>query len=298
MIYEPLFDIFKKFNDCAFQFYTSGHLIDEQKAKRIVELGNVVPAVSIEGFQEQTELRRGPNGFARVMRAMDILREARALFAFSVTVTRLNFDEVTSDAFIDLMIEKGAGYGWYFTYVPIGRNPDMSLMPTPEQRNKLRIFINHVRNTKPMLIGDFWNDGALSEGCLSGARRYLHINNKGDVEPCVFIHFAVDNVKEKPLKECLVSDWMTAVRKAAPFGTNLLRPCPVIDRPHVLRGLVKKYNPRPTHEGAETLLTDLADQMDAYGAGVKEIYDKVWAEEYQWAAKLHCKPQYANQDPT
>ncbi|MCL5959148.1 MAG: radical SAM protein, partial [Chloroflexi bacterium] len=190
LIYEPLFDVFKKFNDCAFQFYTSGHLIDEQKAKKIVELGNVVPAISIEGFKEQTELRRGPNGFDRVMRAMDILREAHALFAFSVTVTRLNYDEVTSDAFIDLMIEKGAGYGWYFTYIPIGRNPDLSLMPTPEQRDGLRKFINRTRETKPMLMGDFWNDGPLSEGCLSGGRRYLHINNKGDVEPCVFIHFA------------------------------------------------------------------------------------------------------------
>lgn len=292
LVYEPLFDVFKKFNDCAFQFYTSGQLINEQKAKKIVELGNVVPAISLEGFKEQTELRRGPHAFERAMRAMDILREARALFAFSVTVTRLNFDEVTSDAFMDMLIEKGAGYGWYFTYVPIGRNPDISLMPTPEQRNKLRIFINHIRQTRPMLIGDFWNDGALSEGCLSGGRRYLHINNKGDVEPCVFIHFAVDNVKEKPLVDCLASDWMTAIRKAAPFGTNLLRPCPIIDHPHVLRGLVKKFNPRPTHEGAESVVSELAEALDEYGAGVKAVYDPVWVDEYQWAAVLHDKPQY------
>lgn len=292
LIYEPLFDVFKKFKDCAFQFYTSGHLLNEQKAKKIVELGNVVPAISIEGFKEQTELRRGPHAFDRVMRAMDILREARALFAFSVTVTRLNFEEVTSEAFIDLMIEKGAGYGWYFTYVPIGRNPDTSLMPTAEQRDKLRMFINRIRKVRPILVADFWNDGPLSEGCLSGGRRYLHINNRGDVEPCVFVHFAVDNVKEKPLVDCLASDWMSAFRKAAPFGTNLLRPCPIIDHPHVLRGLVKKFNPHPTHEGAETVITELAEDMDRYSASVKAIYDKVWTEEYQWAAVLHQKPQY------
>ncbi|MDA8188443.1 MAG: radical SAM protein, partial [Dehalococcoidales bacterium] len=293
LVYHPLFDSIKKFDDCAFQFYTSGHLMNERIARRIVELGNVVPAISIEGFKEETEFRRGEGGFDRVMRAMDILREARALFAFSVTVTRHNTDVVISDEFIDLMIQKGVGYGWYFTYVPIGREPDLSLMPTPEQRNKLREGINRIRKTKGLLIGDFWNDGALSEGCLSGGRRYLHINNKGDVEPCVFVHFSVDNIKEKPLKEALASDFFRAFRKAAPFGTNLLRPCPIIDHPQVLRKLVPKFGAKPTHEGADSIITDLAGAMDNYSAGVKSIYDSIWDKDYQWAARLHNNPRYA-----
>ncbi len=293
LVYQPLFDVIKKFDDCAFQFYTSGHLINERVAKRIVELGNVVPAISIEGFKEDTDFRRGEGGFDRVMRAMDILREAKALFAFSVTVTRRNTDVVISDDFVDLMIEKGVGYGWYFTYVPIGRNPDLSLMPTPEQRDKLRQGINRIRDTKGLLIGDFWNDGALSEGCLSGGRRYLHINNRGDVEPCVFVHFAVDNIKEKPLKEALASDYFRAFRKAAPYGSNLLRPCPIIDHPQVLRKLVAKFGAKPTHEGAESIITELAGAMDEYSNGVKEIYDPIWHKEYQWAALLHNNPRYA-----
>lgn len=293
LIYQHLFDVVKKFKDCAFQFYTSGHLINEKIARRIVELGNIVPAVSIEGFKEHTEFRRGEGGFDRVMRAMDILREARALFAFSVTATRHNTDVVISDEFIDLMIEKGVGYGWYFTYVPIGRNPDLDLMPSPEQRDRLRIGINRIREERGLLIGDFWNDGALSEGCLSGGRRYLHINSKGDVEPCVFVHFAVDNIKRTSLKEALASDFFRAFRKAQPFGSNLLRPCPIIDHPHVLRRLVPKFGARPTHEGAESIVTDLSEAMDRYSQGVKSIYDPVWREEYQWAARLHNNPRYA-----
>ncbi len=293
LIYEPLFDVLKKFDDCAFHFFTSGHLLTDQVARRLVDMGNTVPAVSIEGFKKETDMRRGDGGFERAMRAMDILRKARSLFAFSVTVTRRNFDAVTSDDFVDLMIEKGAAWGWYFTYAPIGRNPDMSLQPTPEQRMQLRVFINHIRQTRPMLIGDFWNDGSLSEGCLSAGRRYLHINNKGDVEPCVFAHFAVDNLYRTSLKEALASDFFSAWRKAAPFGANLLRPCPILDHPQAYRRLIKKYGAHPTHEGAESIITDLAEAMDEYAARLKEVADPVWDQEYQWVAVLHNNPKYA-----
>ena len=292
LMYEPLFDIAARFDDCFFQVYTSGHLMTPEKARRIVELGNVAPAVSVEGFAAETDYRRGPGGFERVKRAFLHLREAGALFAFSVTVTRLNLDVVTSDEFFQWLVDQGCHYGYYFSYVPVGRNPDLSLMPTPEERNRLRIAINRFREKYPMLVADFWNDGALVEGCLSAGRKYLHINNKGDVEPCVFAHFAVDNVREKPLAECLASDFFVAMRKAAPYGRNLLRPCPIIDHPKVLRTLAQKYGARPTHEGAESLFAELAPHLDAYAEGLREVYDPIFAAEYRWAAQLHANPRY------
>ena len=42
---------------------------------------------------------------------------------------------------------------------------------------------------------DFWNDGIYTKGCIPGGKRYFHINARGDAEPCAFVHFAVDNVK-------------------------------------------------------------------------------------------------------
>lgn len=291
-VYKPLFDIVGHFDDCSFQVYTNGHLIDAKMAKKMVKLGNVIPAISIEGFQPETDARRGAGAYERVMKAMDCLREAGALFAFSVTATQRNLETVTSDAFMEMLVEKGAHYGYYFSYIPIGRAPDLDLMPTPAQRNRLRIAVNHFRNTYPILMADFWNDGSLTEGCLSGGRNYLHINSHGDVEPCVFAHFAVDNIREKSLAECLASDFFCALRKAAPYGSNLLRPCPIIDHPQVMRGLVKRFGARPTHDGAETIIEDLAGFLDNYAKGVKEVYDPIWAEEYHWTAAFHGKPQY------
>jgi len=292
-VYKPLFDVAACFDDCSFQIYTNGHLITKDVAERIVALGNVVPAISVEGFEAETDARRGKGAYARVMQAMDNLREAGAMFAFSVTVTRLNLAAVTSDAFMRQMVDKGAHYGWYFSYMPIGRAPDLSLMPTPEERNYLRKAVQRFRKDYPMLVADFWNDGALTEGCLSGGRQYLHINNHGDVEPCVFQHFAVDNIHHKSLSECLSSDYFVSLRKAWPFGRNLLRPCPIIDHPQVLRGLVRKCGARPTHDGAEAILEgETATFLDDYSKELAEIYDPIWAKEYRWAAQLHGNPKY------
>ena len=40
---------------------------------------------------------------------------------------------------------------------------------------------------------------------------------KEDVEPCVFVHFAADNIKEKSLMEVLNSDFFKGFRKRQPY---------------------------------------------------------------------------------
>jgi len=119
-------------------------------------------------------------------------------------------DTVTSDEFYDFLIDKGALFGWYFLFMPVGKDPDTSLMPTPEQRKKLYETVQRVRLEKPLFMMDFWGDAPYVGGCIAGGRRYIHINPKGDVEPCIFVHFSADNIKEKSLKEALDSDFMRA----------------------------------------------------------------------------------------
>lgn len=230
-VYRPLLELFEKHSDVFFQVYTNGTLIDEMMAERLVELGNVAPAISIEGFREETDARRGDGTYDRVLRVMDNLSEKGAVFAFSATASRLNIGTITSDEFADMMIEKGTAYGYYFSYVPIGKSPDLTYMPTAQERNRLRHGVGRIRTEKPILVADFWNDGYLTGGCLAAGRKYVHINNHGDVEPCVFCHFATDNVKDTTLLEALQSPFFKSIRARQPFGHNLLRPCPLIDHP-------------------------------------------------------------------
>ena len=129
-----------------------------------------------------------------------------------------------------------------------------------------------------MLIADFWNDGWLSNGCISGGERYFHINANGDVEPCVFAHFAMDNIKGKSLAEVLNSPLFKKIRNMRPYCTNPNRPCMLIDVPEVSRTAFCMPGVYPTHAGAETLYTDLADAMDEYAAAYGKLADEAWAK--------------------
>ncbi|MCX7796308.1 MAG: radical SAM protein [bacterium] len=274
-------EVVEKHDDVLFHVYTNGTLIDEKLAKKIVELGNIAPAISIEGFEKETDERRGKGVYAKVMRAMDLLRENGAIFGFSITATRKNVDVITSDEFIDHLIDKGVAFGWVFMYVPIGRDPDFSLMLTPEERAKVRTAVHHWRSDKPVFVADFWNDGPYTGGCIAGGRNYFHINGKGDVEPCAFVHFAIDNIRDKSLVDILKSPFFAEYQRRIPFSENLLRPCPIVDNPWALREIVTKVGAKSTDGGSEGLLTsEMAEKLDEYANRWKVIADKIWEDNY------------------
>jgi MoaA/NifB/PqqE/SkfB family radical SAM enzyme len=268
-------------SDAIFQIYTNGTLIDDKRADEFARLGNAIPCISVEGFEKETDERRGKGTFRKICDAMDRLRERGVVFGFSATATRQNNEFIVSDEFVDFYNEKGIFIGWYFNYIPIGREPDMDLMPTPEQRNYRRKRILEIRDKKKMIVADFWNDGILTNGCMAGGHEYFHVISTGDVEPCVFCHFAADNVKEKSLKEILGSKFFRAFRKRRPYNENLLRPCTIIDNPDILREAVAEGGAHPSHVGAESILTTLAPALDRYAKEYGEVADKAWREEYE-----------------
>eukprot|EP00831_Metopus_contortus_P037583 TRINITY_DN29602_c0_g1_i3.p1 TRINITY_DN29602_c0_g1~~TRINITY_DN29602_c0_g1_i3.p1 ORF type:complete len:226 (-),score=61.41 TRINITY_DN29602_c0_g1_i3:73-750(-) len=100
-------------------------------------------------------------------------------------------------------------------------------------------------------------------------------------EPCIFAHFATDNINDKSLLECLKSPFFTEIRSHQPHTDNLLRPCMIIDNPTVLRNAVKRNNARPTHEGASVVINELAPQLDAYSKAAAEYLDPIWERDWQ-----------------
>ncbi len=262
-VYPRLFDIFEKHDDCGFMMYTNGTLIDDEMADKMLEVGNVTPAISLEGGKEATDQRRGEGVFDKVMAAMDRLRERGIVFGTSLTATRDNVKELFSDEFMDFLMEKGVLHTWNFHYIPIGREPNLDMMITPEQREWLAKRVPEIRQSKPIFIADFWNDGSSTNGCIAGGRRYFHINSKGEVEPCAFVHFAADNIKDKSLEEVLQNPLFKEYQKRQPFNDNMLMPCPIIDNPKELREMVKKSGAKPTHPGADNVFDeDVAEELE------------------------------------
>ncbi|MEJ2039362.1 MAG: radical SAM protein [Desulfosarcinaceae bacterium] len=274
--YPRIFDMFNKHKDVIFHVYTHGGLLDETVCRKLARAGNVIPAISVEGFEAETDARRGKGHYARAMKAMEMLRRAKVLFGFSATLTRNNADLLSSDRFVDAMIARGCILGWYFMYVPVGYKPDINLMMTPEQRGRQFERLVQLRNNKPILLADFWNDGPVVGGCISGGRKYLHVNANGDVEPCVFCHFATHNIREHSLQEVVRSPLFQSIRCQLPTTENLLRPCIIVDRPYIARRAIAENGAYFTHQGAEIVYQDLKDEIDAYANQYGTIADELW----------------------
>ena len=279
-MYPHLFQMIEDHPQIFFQVYTNGTLMTKEKAEKIRDLGNAMVVVSCEGYEEETDKWRGPGVYEKIMEAMDHLREAHVLFGSSATVTRDNVQVVSSEEWIDHLLKKGIIAQNYFLYIPVNGKGDINLMVTPEQRDHLRKQVIKFRRTKPMFILDFWNDGPHVRGCIAGGRRYFHINANGDVEPCVYTHVAMDNIKNVSLAEALNSPLFRAIRQRQPHNENHLRPCMIIDNPERFREIIKETKPYFTHPGAEEIVTTMKEQMDAYAARFAVYVDKVWREEY------------------
>jgi MoaA/NifB/PqqE/SkfB family radical SAM enzyme len=287
-----LLDLYDKHRDCVFQIYTNGTCISDKAIERMQACGNVAPAISVEGWEAETDFRRGKGVYRKLMATMDALREAGILFGFSGTATRLNVEAYYHEEFYDFMIEKGCLFGWFFIFVPVGQDSSVDLMVTPQQRDKLRQVVYRMRATKPIFVADFWNDGCLTGGCMSGGTLYLHVNYRGDLEPCVFMHFAEDNILDmyargQHLWEVLNTPLFRRIREVNRRDPNLLRPCPIVDHNEWLAEALQGTNARPTHPGAEAIVTRLAPQVREWATEYGKLADYAWYQsgQYDWAKR-------------
>ncbi len=277
-IRQDILDIFATYKDMFFQVFTNGTLINERTARTLSELGNVMPAISVEGWEKETDARRGRGTFQKILAAMALLKKEGVLFGFSATATRQNNELIISDEFVNFLAEQGCFIGWYFNYIPVGKEPALELMPTPEQRIHRMRRLRELRRNSPILLADFFNDGPMVGGCIA-VDRYLHINCRGDVEPCVFIHFSADNVRRKSLAEILDSEFFHAIRRRQPYSFNCYRSCLITDHPQILRQVIGECRANPTHPNAEVILGAFAAGLDRYAQAYGEMADALWKEQ-------------------
>ncbi|OUN05727.1 radical SAM protein [Flavonifractor sp. An92] len=284
---EPLVrkaDILKlceKHNDCEFLSFTNGTLIDEAFCQEMLRVKNFVPAISLEGFEEANDGRRGEGCYQKVTHAMELLKAHKLPFGISTCYTSQNWNDVSSEKFYDQIIEAGALFIWFFHYMPVGNGAAPALLPTPEQRTEMYRRIRAFRGSKPIFSMDFQNDAEYVGGCIAGGRRYLHINARGDVEPCVFIHYSNVNIREHTLLEALKSPIFMAYHDQQPFNDNMLRPCPMLENPEKLRAMVKETGAKSTDYESPEDVDTLCDRTTPYAEHWKPTADALWNGEHK-----------------
>ena len=263
----------------SFHIFTNGTLIDDAFCEEVVRLGNIAPSISLEGFEEVNDLRRGKGVFQKVMHAMDTMKKHKLLFGTSICYTSSNYKTVTSDEFLDMIISKGVKYTWYFHYMPIGNDASTDLLLTPEQREYMYHRVREIRageGGKPIIAVDFQNDGEYVSGCVAGGKYYCHINPNGDVEPCVFIHYSSANIHDMSLLDCLKQPLFKAYKANQPFNPNHLKPCPMLENPEKLIQMVHETGAKSTDLQSPETVENLCGKCEHYAADWNDTADKLW----------------------
>lgn len=263
-------------SDCVFSTFTNGTLIDEAFAEEMLRVKNFVPAISIEGFEEATDSRRGDGTYQKIIRAMEILKAKKLPFGISCCYTSANAEVIGSEEYFDYMVELGAKFAWFFTYMPVGKGAVTDLIARPEQREMMYHKIREYRHTKPLFTVDFWNDGGYVGGCIAGGRSYCHINANGDIEPCAFIHYSDSNIREKTLLEAYRSGLFMGYHDNQPFNDNMLRPCPVLDNPGRLTDIVEKSGAKSTDYQNLESAKEFSDKCVDAAANWTLVADRLW----------------------
>lgn len=273
---DDIIRLCEKHPNCAFLSFTNGTLIDEKFADEMLRVKNFVPAISVEGFEAETDARRGAGTYRAVTRAMEILKAKKLPFGISCCYTSQNVETIGSEEYFDDMIEKGAKFAWLFTYMPVGNDAVPELLVSAEQRKFMYNQVRSFRQTKPIFTMDFWNDGEYAGGCVAGGRRYLHINANGDVEPCAFIHYSNCNIRDTSLLDALKSPLFMQYHDNQPFNDNHLRPCPLLDNHGRLAEMVERSKAYSTDlqdpENVHELTTKCKDAAEDWAP----VADRLW----------------------
>lgn len=296
---RTLMDIFRKYHDMFFLVYTNGTLITQQMAEEMRELGNVTPAISVEGFEDETDQRRGEGTYRRVLDAFSNLRRSGVPFGVSVTSTDKNVDLLLTEDFYDFYFkEQGISYMWQFQLMPIGRAQQvLDLMVAPEKRVRLYRMWERMLKEKKYCIADFWNSGVLSDGCIAYGRDggYIYIDWNGNITPCVFIPYYVDNVYDlydagDTIAEALFSKFMENGRKwQREYGLdhrdepgNWLMPCSIRDHYDFFRKSILPADAEPeSSSSAEVLESDaFCEVLREYDQELSQLTAEIWNREY------------------
>ena len=194
-----------KIPQIIFPIFTNGTMMSGPCFDLIDKNRNLIPVMSIEGNQAQTDARRGEGVYRTLQSTMEKMQKKDILFGASVTVTKKNLTTVTGNEFIASLHEKGCKLVFFVEYVPVG-GADNLLAPADPERGILAQRQAELRNKyEDMILLSFPGDEKSVGGCLAAGRGFFHISSTGSAEPCPFSPYSDTNLKDSTLEEALQS---------------------------------------------------------------------------------------------
>jgi len=198
--------------EILFLLFSNGSLLDDARIGQLARMPHVLPVLSLEGEEKETDERRGDGTYEHVTGAMERLSRAGAFFGTSLTLTSRNFERATNEAALRALVSRGCRLFYFINYVPVELGTD-SLQISSEQVAELTRRLALYRRTVPALFIAFPHDEMAFGGCLAAGRGFVHINAYGSVEPCPFSPYSDSDVTEMSLEQALASPLFRAIRE-------------------------------------------------------------------------------------
>jgi MoaA/NifB/PqqE/SkfB family radical SAM enzyme len=211
LVRTEILDITRDNPDIIFFIFTNGLLIEDETAKRISRQKNVVPIISLEGYERDTDERRGAGVYRQLQVVAERLKRKGIFFGTSLTLTGNNFDTVTDKQFIKGLTKMGCRLFFFVEYSPVQAGTE-NLVITNWQRDCLPGMMKKFRRIFPALFIAVPGDEKEFGGCLSAGRGFIHVSAEGNVEPCPFVPYSDVNLAKVSLREALSSDFLRKVR--------------------------------------------------------------------------------------
>jgi MoaA/NifB/PqqE/SkfB family radical SAM enzyme len=247
-MHPQLLDMLAEHPDCYFQVFTNGHFITDERAKRMRQLGNVTPLISVEGTEIVSNERRGRHGvLSKTLQGVQNCLSNKVFTGVCTSLCKTNIDDLLTEAWIDRLIDMGVMYTWFHVYRPMGPDACPDLCLTPEQQLQARRFVVEMRAKKPIIIIDAYFDGEGRALCPAATGLSHHINPWGDIEPCPIVQFTRESIHSseadnRSLRDKFIqSEFLHDFRELAQHTT---RGCIVLERPDLLKALVEKHGAR------------------------------------------------------
>ncbi len=276
-MHPQLMDLLAAHPDCYFQVFTNGQFITEKVAKRLRQIGNATPLISIEGREITSDERRGKKDvFNKTLRGLDNCLREKILTGVATSVCQTNIGELLTESWLRELIARGVHYVWYHTYRPVG--PKMNAAPAlrPEQLVEVRRFVTDMRAKVPIAIIDAYYDHRGQALCPMSTGISHHVGPRGDIEPCPIIQFATETIRDPRGVFATMRD-STFLKDFRELSAQHTRGCVVLERPDLVKQLVVKHNARDT-TARGTAMAELEAMTPRFSQWLpgEEIPEKHW----------------------
>jgi MoaA/NifB/PqqE/SkfB family radical SAM enzyme len=211
LVHPDIIRIISDFPSILFPLFSNGILIDDSTLEIFERNRQIIPIISLDGPEQETDLRRGQGMFLKIKAVLKKMDERGLFFGASITLTKNNYGIISDNDFINNLTKAGCRVIFFVEYVPLEEGTEDQCL-TAEQQKDITPALAMLREKYNSLFIALPGEEEQYGGCLAAGRGFVHISASGDLEPCPFAPYSDINLNDITLEEGLRSFFLRAIR--------------------------------------------------------------------------------------